>query len=169
MNHRSVKKCLIAAIVGGIPVANAGDSVVVPRRSFRESKTYPHIFQPEGYLAGSGPMPMHIEQRPAAFSKRTAPPLPDNAKGKEKPLPPLDPKDEQADTATEKVIHVGKKKDDLPLPEPDLGKVPEAVLRFFRDRDGQPQALQPNLFDPIFQPARASELPKSKATYVQKP
>ena len=113
---------------------------------------------------------MRIEQRPAAFSKRLAPPLPDNAKGKEKPLPPLpDMKDDHADNGPDKVLRAGKKKEELPLPEPDLGKIPDAVLRFFRERDGQPQPVQPNLFDPIFQPARASELPKSKATYAQKP
>jgi hypothetical protein len=171
MNHPTIKKvrfCLFAALLGGIAGAHAGETVV-PRRSFRESKSYPHIFQPEGYLATSGPVPMNIEQKPAAFSKRLAPPLPENARGKEKPLPPLpEPNDEQAGAAPEKVMRAGHKKEELPLPEPDLGKVPEAVLRFFRERDGQAQPVQPNLFDPIFQPARASELPKGKATYVQK-
>lgn len=168
MHHPMVKISLFAAILGGIPSAFAGDAVV-PRRIFRESKTYPHIFQTEGYLAGSGPVPMNIEQKPPAFSKRAAPPLPEGAKGKEKPLPPLpDMKDEPADAAPDKVLRAGKNAEELPLPEPDLGKVPEAVLRFFRERDGQAQPVQPNLFDPIFQPARASELPKGKTTYVQK-
>jgi len=168
MNRQTVKNCLIAAILGGISVAYAGDTVV-PRRSFRESRTYPYIFQSEGYLAGSGPIHMRIEQKPPAFSKRTAPPLPENAKGKEKPVPPPDPKEEQADTSRKKISRAGNRKEELPLPEPDLGKVPEAVLRFFRERDGQTQPVQPNLFDPIFQPARTSELPRSKATYVKKP
>ena len=173
MSHptvKSVKNCLLAAILGGVPSAYAGDAVVAPRRTFRESTTYPRIFKPEGYLATSGPVPMLIEDKPAAFSKRLAPPLPDNAKGKEKPLPPLpNLKDDRSDNGSNKILGAGKKREELPLPEPDLGQVPEAVLRFFREKDGQMQPVQPNLFDPIFQPARPNELPKSKATYVKKP
>ena len=134
--------------------AHAGDDAV-PRRTFRESRTYPYIFRPEGYLAQSGPVPMRIEQAPPKFSKRLAPPLPPGAKSPEKPAPVEPPAKPE-------------KKEELPLPEPDLGKVPDEVLGFFRDKDAHP-GKRLYLFDPIFQPARPNELPRSKAKSIEKP
>jgi len=173
MNRQIVIKSLIAVFLSGAVGAYAGEEVL-PRRTFRESTTYPHIFRaeiysterPAGYLASSGPVPMRIEQKPAAFSKRLAPPLPEAAKGVEKPLPPLS--EAKAEAAPERDTRVRGKKEELPLPEPDVGKVPEDVMRFFREKDGQ-QGTRPYLFDPIFQTARPNELPKSKATYIKKP
>ncbi len=166
MNHR-VTLCHLAAalLAGSIGAAWAGDDEV-PRRTFRESRTYPFVFRPEGYLASNGPVPMRIEQGPPPFSKRLAPPLPAAAKATEKPaLPVLPPLDEP-----EPAKNTGKKsrKDDLALPEPDLGKVPDEVLGFFREKEAN-TSKRLYLFDPIFQPARPNELPKSKASYTQKP
>ena len=156
MNQPAV--CRLAAILLAAAAARAGDDGV-PRRSFRESRTYPYIFRPEGYLAYSGPVPMRFEQAPPKFSKRIAPPLPPGAKSPEKPVPPpVEPaaKPEKS------------RKDELPLPEPDMGKVPDEVLGFFRDKEANP-GKRLYLFDPIFQPARPNELPRSKATYIKKP
>ena len=161
MNHPVAPRCLAAALLAGIAAAHAGGDDG-PRRTFRESQTYPHIFRPEGYLATSGPVPMRIEHSLPTFSKRLAPPLPDAAKGTDKPVPPMEPK-EPAKNAGK-----GGKKDDLPLPEPDMGKIPDEVLGFFRDKEAHP-GKRIYLFDPIFQPARPNELPKSKATYTSKP
>ncbi|MEQ1854679.1 MAG: hypothetical protein ABMA01_24185 [Chthoniobacteraceae bacterium] len=172
MKQPIAKGCLAATVLAAITVATAGETVV-PRRTFRESGTYPRIFRPEGYLATGGPIPMRIEQKPAAFSKRLAPPLPAAAKGTEKPVPPKPAaQEEPPDAAPENETHTVGKKDELPLPQPDLGRTPDAVLGFFRDKDGgnNPQrGTRLFLFDPIFQPARPSELPRSKATYIQKP
>jgi hypothetical protein len=166
MNHHVTLCCLAAALLAGTAAtAHAGEDEV-PRRTFRESRTYPFIFRPEGYLASGGPVPMRIEQGPPPFSKRLAPPLPAAAKATEKPaLPPLLPMDvhEPANKSGK-----GGKKEELPLPEPDLGKVPDEVLGFFREKEANPNKRL-YLFDPIFQPARPNELPRSKATYTQKP
>ena len=156
MNHPAV--CRLAAILLAAAAAHAGDDAA-PRRTFRESRTYPYVFRSEGYLAASGPVPMRFEQAPPKFSKRLAPPLPPGAKSPEKPAPP--PVEPPA--KPEK-----NKRDELPLPEPDMGKVPDEVLGFFRDKDAHP-GKRIYLFDPIFQPARPNELSKSKATYIKKP
>jgi hypothetical protein len=50
----------------------------------------------------------------------------------------------------------------------DFNKPPEEVLEFFRNHDGQ-AGRRIYLFDPIFQPVRPNEFPKSKATYHQTP
>lgn len=157
MNH-PVALCCIAALLATAAV-HAGDDA--PRRTFRESRTYPYIFRPEGYLASSGPVPMRLEQGPPPFSKRLAPPLPAAAKGADKP--PAEPAEDPAKNAGK-----GGRKEELPLPEPDLGKVPDEVLGFFRDKEAN-AGKRIYLFDPIFQPAHPNELPKSKATYVTKP
>ena len=167
MIHPAAMRLLAAVLLAGVATAHAGDDAV-PRRTFRESRTYPYVFHPEGYLASSGPVPMRIEQAPPKFSKRLAPPLQPGARAPEKPLPaPLESKGEPPSAKPEKNAHGGKK-EELPLPEPDLGKVPDEVLGFFRDKDAQP-AKRLYLFDPIFQPARPHELPKSKAISIQKP
>jgi len=158
---RSVAAVLLAA------AAHAGDDTV-PRRTFRESRTYPYVFRPEGYLAGSGPLPMRFEPPPPKFAKRIAPPLPPAANGTVKPLPAAeDTKVEPPPDKPEK-SNRGGKKEELPLPEPDMGKVPDEVLGFFNDKDANP-GKRIYLFDPIFQPARPNELPRSKANLTQKP
>ena len=165
MIHPAATRTLAAVLLSVVATAQAGDDVV-PRRAFRESRTYPYVFQPEGYLATSGPVPMRFEQAPPKFSKRLAPPLPPAAKAPEKPILPLiEPKVEPPGKTSK-----GGKKEELPLPElePDLGKVPEEVLGFFREKEANP-GKRIYLFDPIFQPARPHELPKSKATSLQKP
>ena len=162
MNESFTLRCLAAALLAGTCNARAGDDEVqAPRRTFRESQTYPFIFRPEGYLASSGPVPMRIEQGPPPFSKRLAPPLPPAAKGADRPVPPTPP-------AESKEPAKAGKKEELPLPEPDLGRVPDEVLGFFRDKEAHP-GRRMYLFDPIFQPARPNELPRSKATYTTKP
>lgn len=180
MNRPIATRGLAASLLAGIAAAHAGENVVtrenavprestVPRKTFRESSTYPYIFRPEGYLATDGPVPMRIDQRPAAFLKRTAPPLPVAAKGMDKPIPGLvEPREELPEAAPEKETRGHGKKDELPLPEPDLGKIPEAVMRFFRDKDPQ-RDTRPYLFDPIFLPAPPNELSRSKASSIQKP
>ncbi len=166
MNFHVTLRYLAAAMLAGAAAAAHAGEDEVPRRTFRESRTYPFIFRSEGYLATSGPVPMRIEQGPPPFSKRLAPPLPAAAKATEKPalppLPDMDAKDPPKSSGK------GGKKDDLALPEPDLGKVPDEVLGFFREKEANP-AKRLYLFDPIFQPARPNELPKSKASYTQKP
>ena len=163
MNHSIAMRCLAGALLAGFAAAAHAGGDDGPRRTFRESKTYPHIFLPEGYLASVGPVPMRIDHAPPPFSKRLAPPLPEAAKGADRPAPlPVEPKE------PEKRAGKGGKKEDLPLPEPDLGKVPDEVLGFFRDKEAHP-ARRIYLFDPIFQPARSNELPRSKATYNSKP
>lgn len=165
MNHHVTLRHLAAMLLAGTAAAHAGEDEV-PRRTFRESRTYPFIFRPEGYLASGGPVPMRIEQGPPAFSKRLAPPLPAAAKAMEKPVvPPLLPMDVKEAV---KNSGTGGRKEELPLPEPDLGKVPDEVLGFFREKESNP-SKRIYLFDPIFQPARQNELPRSKATYTQKP
>ena len=107
---------------------------------------------------------MIFEQPLPGFSKRLAPPLPPAAKGAEKPTPaPVEPKSEPPPEKPEKI-----KKEELPLPEPDMARVPDEVLGFFRDKEAHP-GKRIYLFDPIFQPARPNELPKSKAIYIKKP
>lgn len=168
MNCALAMGCLATAILAGPAAALAGESVI-PRRTFRESRTYPYIFRPEGYLAGAGPAPMRIEPKLPAFAKRLAPPLPAAAKGTEKPVSPApDQVEEPPEKPPETETHSSGKKDDLPLPRPDLDKVPDAVLGFFKDKDARP-STRLYLFDPIFQPARPNELPKSKALHSQKP
>lgn len=165
MIHPAATRSLAAALMAVVATARAGDDAV-PRKTFRESRTYPYVFQPEGYLATSGPVPMRFEQALPKFSKRTAPPLPAAARAPEKPvLPPIEPKVEPPEKNSKR-----GKKEELPLPElePDLGKVPEEVLGFFREKEANP-GKRIYLFDPIFQPARPHELPKSKATSIQKP
>ncbi len=180
MNCPIAMRCLAAGVLAGAAAAHAGENIVpregavsqenaAPRRTFRESPVYPYIFRPEGYLATAGPVPMRIDERPASFLKRVAPPLPSAARGLDKPIPGLvEPKEELPEAAPEKEHRAPEKKEELPLPEPDLGKIPEAVMRFFREKQTQ-QDTRPYLFDPIFLPAPPNELPRSKASYIQKP
>lgn len=51
--------------------------------------------------------------------------------------------------------------------QPDFSKVPDEVLDFFKNTEGRP-VRRAYLFDSIFQPVTPDDLPKSKATSVQK-
>lgn len=62
----------------------------------------------------------------------------------------------------------GNTVDSNPKPlQPDFSKVPDEVLEFFKNTEGRP-VRRAYLFDPIFQPVMPNDLPKSKATSVQK-
>ena len=99
-----------------------------------------------------------------ACDQRTAPPLP----GPPKKAEPVAGKD--ADGAANVPALNAPQPSANPAPEEsiDFGRVPNEVLEFFRSHDGQ-ATKRIYLFDPIFQPARANDLPKSKASYTHTP
>lgn len=145
----------------------AGERVVA-RQQFKESTTYPFIFKAEGYLATKGPLPMRFGSAPPKCEQRQPPPPPVIAKKEApseastaetkaatEPQPPL----EGAGNTT---VEVSSKKE-----QPDFSKVPDEVLDFFKNTEGRP-VRRAYLFDPIFQPVTPDDLPKSKATSVQK-
>ena len=146
---------------------HAGEPVVT-RQQFKESVTYPFIFKADGYLASKGPLPMRFasagpkcEQRqpPAPpVTAKTEPPANASASETKMPVGPSAAQ-EAAPTAT---IEASSKRE-----QPDFTKVPDEVLDFFKNTEGRP-VRRAYLFDPIFQPVTPDDLPKSKATSVQK-
>ena len=158
---------LISIALAATGSLRAGDPVV-SRQQFKESVTYPFIFKPEGYLAGKGPLPMRFGSAPPLCEQRQ---------------PPVSPVIEKMDPPVEAPAAEVKGPDELPPPEdttttittksaskmeqPDFSKVPDEVLDFFKNTEGRP-VRRAYLFDPIFQPVMPDDLPKSKATSVQK-
>lgn len=158
---------LTCIAVGATGSLRAGDPVVT-RQQFKESVTYPFIFKAEGYLASKGPLPMRFgnalpkcEQRqppaPPVIAKKDAPAEASAVESKgtgELPAP--------EETATTITMKAASK-----MEQPDFSKVPDEVLDFFKNTEGRP-VRRAYLFDPIFQPVTPDDLPKSKATSVQK-
>ena len=168
---------LLAAALAGAP-ARAGDAVAEPaRKQFRQSSTYPYVFQPDCYLATKGPVPLRFSVAAPGCSQRSAPPLIEAAKGKEKaaaaaPAPaPATGTEVISTTAHPDAAYqppVEKHEEEQPADAVDFKRAPEEVLEFFRNNDGK-AGKRIYLFDPIFQPVLPNDLPKSKATYTQKP
>ena len=156
----SIALCATGSVRAGEPV--------VSRQQFKESVTYPFIFKAEGYLASKGPLPMRFASAPPKCEQRQPPAPPVIAK-KETPAeaPSADakasleppPSVEAAGNAT---VEASSKKE-----PPDFSRVPDEVLDFFKNTEGRP-VRRAYLFDPIFQPVTPDDLPKSKATSVQK-
>ena len=158
---------LTSIALGATGSIRAGEPVVA-RQQFKESVTYPFIFKAEGYLASRGPLPIRFgnalpicEQRqppapPVIGKKETSPETP-AVESKVNAEPP--PAPEGAGNAT---VEASSKKE-----QPDFSKVPDEVLDFFKNTEGRP-VRRAYLFDPIFQPVTPDDLPKSKATSVQK-
>ena len=164
---RSVFAIFIGIALGSAGSLRAGDPVV-PRQQFKESVTYPFIFKAEGYLAGKAPLPLRFgsappkcEQRqppaPPVLAKKDAPVEPSAAEPKAAGEPPQNPEPAAAGT-----MESASKKE-----QPDFSKVPDEVLDFFKNTEGRP-VRRAYLFDSIFQPVTPDDLPKSKATSVQK-
>jgi hypothetical protein len=156
----------LTAVLLSANIAAAGESTV-PRKQFTESPSYPQIFRPNGYLAAGRPVALRFSAAPPPCAQRTPPPLtlaaakpepkPEAAPIEQKPAPEQpQPPDDSTPAAPQ------------PKPEaPDFSKVPDEVLEYFKNTEGQP-VRRAYLFDPIFQPVQPHELPKSKATYQQK-
>lgn len=157
---------LTSLAIGVTASLRAGEPVVA-RQQFKESTTYPFVFKAEGYLASKGPLPMRFASAGPKCEQRQPPPPPVIAKketpadgnASESKLPAeLPPPAESG----EKAIEVSTKRE-----QPDFSKVPDEVLDFFKNTEGRP-VRRAYLFDPIFQPVTHDDLPKSKATSVQK-
>lgn len=153
----------------------AGETTL-PRRHFKESRTYPYIFRSESYLATSGPVPVRFADPGPECGDRSAPALRDEAKGaaaaaavpaETLPVPPQPLANRAASQSSSSI--------EPPLPEgaatngdgPDFAQIPDAVIDFFRQTEGKP-VRRNYLFDPIFQPATPAALPRSRATYREK-
>lgn len=160
------------AILTSLALSAAGSlragEPVVPRQQFKESVTYPFIFKAEGYLASQGPLPLRFasalpkcEQRqppaPPVIARKDAPS--DAAAAGMKGAAEPAPSPEEAGTT---IVEASSKRE-----QPDFSKVPDEVLDFFKNTEGRP-VRRAYLFDPIFQPVTPDDLPKSKATSVQK-
>ena len=163
-HHLAILTCIALGATGSI---RAGEPVVA-RQQFKESVTYPFIFKAEGYLASKGPLPMRFgsalpkcEQRqppaPPVIAKKETPAETPTAEAKAAVEPQQSP--EGAGNTT---VEASSKKE-----QPDFSKVPDEVLDFFKNTEGRP-VRRAYLFDPIFQPVTPDDLPKSKATSVQK-
>ena len=147
--------------------ARAGDPVV-PRQQFKESVTYPFIFKADGYLASRGPLPMRFGNAGPQCEQRQPPAPPVIAKTEPAPeapaadaKTPAEPHSPQEGAVSTTVESSSKRE------QADFSKVPDEVLDFFKNTEGRP-VRRAYLFDPIFQPVMPDDLPKSKATSVQK-
>ena len=159
--------CIALCATGPI---RAGEPVV-SRQQFKESVTYPFIFKPEGYLASKGPLPMRFASAPPKCEQRQ-PPAPPVLVKKETPTDATDAFVAETKATSEPqpppagagntTVEVSTKRE-----QPDFSKVPDEVLDFFKNTEGRP-VRRAYLFDSIFQPVTPDDLPKSKATSVQK-
>jgi|GEM_PF-2522006 len=164
--------------------AHAGGSAV-ERQEFKQSETYPYVFRPICYLATSGPVPLRFSVSPPDCGDRRAPKLTAAAKSNPKPEPiappiaPTPPPTVPASAGGTPAVTVTSETGPAPAfpppqnapapksPTVDFSQFPiELVEAFKKGREGA--ETRNYLFDPIFQPALAEELPKSKATYRQK-
>ena len=146
---------------------HAGEPVVA-RQQFKEAVTYPFIFKADGYLAGQGPLPLRFASAGPKCEQRQppAPPLlaktepPANASAADAKAPAGSSVAQEAAPAV--TVESSSKRE-----QPDFSKVPDEVLDFFKNTEGRP-VRRAYLFDSIFQPVTPDDLPKSKATSVQK-
>jgi len=170
---RSISLLSLALLLPAAAAWAGGDDVA-PRKSFRQSSTYPFVFRPESYLATGGPVPMRFGPPPPPCHERRAPSLTPAAQGvpREEPAIPVEktppapePEPVEPEPATPEPLFPPPT--DAPAPQPgahDFSKVPDEVLEYFKNAEGRP-LRRDYLFDPIFQPALPNDLPKSKATY----
>ena len=164
---RQVVTFIVSFALGMMPSLDAGEPVL-PRQQFKESPNYPFIFKADGYLASRGPLPMRFASAGPKCEQRQPPAPPLIAKKEtpsDAPVPdagaPVEPAPKQ-EAATNVTVESPSKRE-----QPDFSKVPDEVLDFFKNTEGRP-VRRAYLFDPIFQPVTPDDLPKSKATSVQK-
>ena len=164
---QNLPTCLALLAFGLGGYVRAGD-VVAPRQKFTETVSYPHIFKAAGYLASRGPLPMRFAASAPPCEQRRPPAAPLIA-SKEPVMesspaqvtPPFEPI-----AASAAPTGIATESSSKPV-QPDFSKVPDEVLDFFKNTEGRP-VRRAYLFDPIFQPVTPDDLPKSKATSVQK-
>ena len=165
MRNLPICLALLALGVGGY--VRAGDAVA-PRQPFKESVLYPHIFRAEGYLASRGPLPMRFSAPAPQCEQRRPPAAPVIASKEVSPESSLPEVKLAAEPVAASAAPGITTMESTSKPvQPDFSKVPDEVLEFFKNTEGRP-VRRAYLFDPIFQPVTPDDLPKSKATSVQK-
>lgn len=178
-------------------LAHAGSDDVRPansasvRREFRQSKTYPYVFEPVSYLENGEPVPLQFGPAAEDCSHRNAPALPANASGAAKvndskqsantASMPAAAKTKTVAAATVETPAQEDHAESAAYPPPaaaapaqastddgDFTKIPDEVVTYFKD----PYIIvkgSHRFTDPIFEPAKMQSGPKSSATYqVQK-
>lgn len=89
MRHaRRITLLFSLALAAAVSRAHAGGDdarpakpTIVARREFRQSRTYPHVFEPVNYLENGAPVAMRFGPPVEDCSHRSAPALPANANG----------------------------------------------------------------------------------------
>lgn len=165
-------------------LVRGGDEVRPARKEFRQSSTYPFVFEPVCYLENGGPLPLRFGAPIADCSHRDAPPLPKPPENKaEQPAAgetePLKTETETTQAKSSPVDVEAQSKASapagayppqtstpaaLPPDKPDFTKAPEEVMEYYKNPYKAPDPNR-HLFDPIFEPAVVHKGPPSKATY----
>jgi hypothetical protein len=179
---------LLAASRAGEPSPDPGGG----RRQFRESTTYPYVFEPVHYLEQGPPKPLRFGEKANDCARHNPPALPPEAK-KDKAVPPsvsvpaltqpfaaalppetkaqpAPPPSPEAKPAPE---HAPESKPAVPPAAPeqvpealDTSKYPDEVVDYFKNPYNVPKSRK-HFFDTIFEPAAAPTPDASKATYRQ--
>jgi len=170
----------------------AGDnqSQGIGRREFHLSTEYPYVFRMASYLNTQGPEPMRYGEPAIDCTHRSAPALPQAAKGKEpepaksaeksaapspspspspSPAPTASPDADKESASSAAAYPVGANAPTPPAKgNADFSKSPDEVTGYFRD----PYNFVPNshrFFDPIFDPAQAPQGQTQPAQIPQGP
>lgn len=182
----------LVAFFAAIRLASGGDGSSAPnRKMFRQSATFPHVFEAVSYLENGGPVPLRFGAPIVDCSQRTPPALTLAKKTDDKAEQKIDTA-AVAQTAEKPEVVTTEAKSHVPAtaepnqeqpaaypppvsgpaalsPEnPDFNRAPDEVLEFYKNPYNTPHSNQ-HLFDPIFEPAAVHTAPPSKATYRQRP